>query len=128
MGQFRGLLSWYRLKSNDKHLFLKISGTGYLEIQPETEADAEALAQETIEACRDLRDIARQDNRTLWIKLDLRGFDMTQVRPILLVKYVSKALSQGLDIEHTDVYGSGPWFQYFFSFLPKHVQSTLDFK
>lgn len=127
MGQFHNFLSWYRLKSNSKNLFLKISGKGYLEIQPENEEDALALAQETIEACQDLRNIVKQDKRTLWIKLDLREFECSQVRPISLVKYTRVALSQGLEIERAEIYGAGPWFQYFLSFLPKHVQDVVTF-
>ena len=128
MGQFHNLLSWYRLKSNDKHLFLKISGKGYLEIQPVNDADAEALAQETLEACQNLRDIIEQDKRNLWIKLDLREFEFSEVYPILLAKYARVALSQGIDIDHVEVWGAGPWLAYFVGLLPKHVQEVFEFK
>lgn len=128
MGQFHNFLSWYRLKSNNKHLFLKISGKGYLEIQPVNDADAEALAQETLEACQNLRDIVEQDKRNLWIKLDLREFDFSEVFPILLAKYARTALNQGIDIDHVEVWGAGPWFSYFVGLLPKHVQEVFEFK
>ncbi len=127
MGQFKRFLSWYRLKSNDKHLFLKISGKGYLEIQPENDEEAYDLAQETIEACEDLRNIVSQDKRNLWIKLDLREFQFSQVYPIVLAKYSRAALSQGLDIDRIEVYGGGPWFTYFISLLPSYVQETVVF-
>lgn len=128
MGQFHNFLSWYRLKSNDKHLFLKMSGKGYLEIQPEDDADATALAQETIEACQNLRDIIEQDKRNLWIKLDLREFEFSEVYPILLAKYARMALSQGLDIDKIEVWGAGKWLGYFIGLLPIYVQEVVEFK
>lgn len=128
MGQFHNFLSWYRLKSNDKHLFLKISGKGYLEIQPENDADAEAFAEETIEVCQNLRDIVEQDKRNLWIKLDLRGMEFSCVYPILLAKYARMALSQGIDIDHVEIYGGGQWFPYFIGLLPSYVQEVVEFK
>lgn len=128
MGQFHNFLSWYRLKSNDKNLFLKISGKGYLEIQPVNDTSASVLAQETIEACQNLRDILDQDKRILWIKLDLREFEFSRVYPLLLAKFATKALNQGLDIDRVEVFGGGPWLTYFIGLLPSYVQEVVEFR
>lgn len=127
MGQYK-FLSWYRIKSNQDHLFLKISAKGYLEEQPDTNEEAEEFATETIEATREMHTILAQDNRILVIKLDLRDFDGTQMNFGPFMKYVIRAASQGMDIAFMEVYGAGTYWGYISSFLPKYTRDRIVLK
>jgi hypothetical protein len=125
MGRFGSFLYWYRLKSNDQHLFLKISGKDYIEEQPETVEDAVDFAQETIEATNEIKDIIKQDNRILVLMLDVRGCDMSDLNFISLFKYCSIAVNQGHDIERFEVRGAGELWKYLTKFLPAYLKERV---
>jgi hypothetical protein len=125
MGQFRTFLSWYRLKSNSQHVFLKIYGSKYLEEQPETVEEAAQLARETLEACQDLRNIVTQDHRELVVMLDMRGCDVSEANFITFFKYCSVAASQGLDIDRVEVRGASSLWTYICKFLPKYTRDRI---
>ena len=127
MGQYK-FLSWYRLKSNQDHLFLKISGRGYLDEQPMTIEDAEEFANETIEATKEMHDIMAQDNRILVVKLDLRDFAIDELNFGPFMKYAVRAASQGMDIAYVEVYGAGSSWSYIAAFLPKYTRDRLVLK
>ncbi len=127
MGQYK-FLSWYRLKSNQDHLFLKISAKGYLDEQPQTNEEADELAAETIEATHEMHTIIAQDNRILVVKLDLRDFDGTQMYFSPFMKYVIRAANQGMDIAFVEVYGAGSYWNYLSSFLPKYTRDRIVLK
>lgn len=127
MGQFK-FLSWYRLKSNQDHLFLKISGRGYLEEQPMSTEDADAFATETIEATKEMHDIIAQDNRILVVKLDLRDFSFEELNFGPFMKYVSRAANQGMDMAYVEVYGASSYWNYIAAFLPKYTRDRIVLK
>jgi len=127
MGRYR-FLSWYRLKSNQDHLFLKISGKEYLEEQPMSLDDADALAVETVEATREIHEILEQDRRILVIKLDIRDFAFEDLNFVPFMKYTIAAASQGLDIAFFEVWGANSQWNYIASFLPKHVRDKIVIK
>lgn len=126
MGRYSSFISWYRLKSDAEHLFVKMSGKDYLDEQPETIEDAAALARETIEATQEIRDIQANENRNLIVKLDLRGCDLSEVNLIPFVKYGTTAANQNLFIERVEVWGSaGAVFKYIKPILPKYVRDRI---
>ena len=126
MGCFRSFISWYRLKSDAKHLFVKISGKDYLEEQPETLEDAVSFAQETIEATQEIRDLQKNEDRLLIVKLDLRDCDLSQLNLMPFLKYGVISASQGLFIERAEVWGSaGAIFGYIKPLLPKYTRDRL---
>lgn len=127
MGQFK-FLSWYRLKSNQDHLFLKISGRGYLDEQPATIEDAETFAAETIEATKEMHDILAQDNRILVVKLDLRDFSFEELNFGPFMKYAPMAASQGMDIAFFEVLGASSYWNYIAAFLPKYTRDRIVLK
>ena len=127
MGQFK-FLSWYRLKSNQDHLFLKISGRGYLDEQPMSIEDADAFATETIEATKEMHTILNQDNRLLIVKLDLRDFSFEELNFGPFMKYVSRAASQGMDMAYVEVYGANSYWNYLAAFLPKYTRDRVVLK
>lgn len=127
MGQYR-FLSWYRLKSNKDNLFLKISGRGYLDEQPTTLEEADALAAETIEATKEMHDIMNQDKRTLVVKMDLRDFAFDELYFGPFMRYVTQAASQGMDIAFVEVYGASSYWSYISSFLPKYTRDRIVLK
>lgn len=124
MGRYK-FLSWYRLKSNQDHLFLKISGKGYLEDQPETFKDAEAFARETIEETREIHTILDQDKRGLVVILDLRECEFEDVDFVCFARYAPMAANQGLAIERVEVIGAGSWWRFINALLPKYVQERI---
>jgi len=126
MGRFRSFISWYRLKSDAEHLFVKMSGKDYLEEQPETLEDADALARETFEATQEIRDLQKNENRILIVKLDLRGVDISELNLLPFLKYGVAGASQGLFIERVEVWGSaGAIFGYIKPLLPKYTRDRL---
>lgn len=124
MGRYK-FLSWYRLKSNHEHLFLKISSSEYLDEQPETIEEAIELTQETIEATKEMHEILAHDNRILVVKLDLRNFSFGELNFATFMKYVVPTASQGMDIDRIEVIGAGSWWQYLASFLPKYAKERV---
>ena len=126
MGRF-SYISWHRLKSDTEHLFVKMSGKDYLEEQPETLEDAVAFAHESLEATQEIRDIQKNENRTLVIKLDLRDCDMSQVNWITYLRYGSIAANQNLFIDRIEVWGSGAlvWFGYIKMALPRYIRDKI---
>ena len=127
MGRYR-FLTWYRLKSNQDHLFLKISGRGYLDEQPTSIEDAEAFATETLEATKEMHDITTQDNRILVIKLDLRDFSFEELNFGPFMKYVVRAASQGMDLAFVEVLGASSYWNYIAAFLPKYTRDRIVLK
>lgn len=127
MGQYK-FMSWYRLKSNQDHLFLKISGRGYLDEQPTSIEDAEAFALETIEATKEMHDIMAQDKRILVVKLDLRDFSFEELNFGAFMKYAVQAASQGMDMAFVEVLGAGSSWSYIAAFLPKYTRDRLVLK
>lgn len=127
MGQYR-FLSWYRLKSNHDHLFLKISGKGYLDEQPTTNEEADELAAETLEATREIHTILADDKRILVVKLDLRDFSGQDLYFGPFMKYVVRAASQGMDIAFFEVYGASSYWNYISAFLPKYTRDKVVLK
>ena len=127
MGQFK-FLSWYRLKSNQDHLFLKISGRGYLDEQPMSIEDAEAFATETIEATKEMHAIMAEDNRILVVKLDLRDFSFEELNFGPFMKYVARAANQGMDMAYVEVLGASSYWNYLSAFLPKYTRDRVVLK
>ena len=127
MGQYK-FLSWYRLKSNQDHLFLKISGRGYLDEQPMSIEDAEAFATETIEATKEMNDILNQDKRILVVKLDLRDFSFEELNFGAFMKYVVRAAGQGMDMAYVEVHGASSYWNYLAAFLPKYTRDRIVLK
>ena len=125
MGRFGSFLYWYRLKSNDQHLFLKISGKGYIQEQPETVEAAVTFAQETLEATTEIGEIIKQDNRIMVLMLDVRDCDMGDMNFITLFKYCSIAANQGHDIERFEVRGAGELWKYLTKFLPAYLKERV---
>jgi hypothetical protein len=109
-------------------LFLKISGKEYLEEQPMSLDDADALAVETVEATREIHEILEQDRRILVIKLDIRDFAFEDLNFVPFMKYTIAAASQGLDIAFFEVWGANSQWNYIASFLPKHVRDKIVIK
>lgn len=127
MGRYK-FLTWYRLKSNNEYLFLKISAKGYLDEQPTSVEDAVAFAAETLEATREMHDILAQDNRLLFVKMDLRDFAFEEVNMIPLLKYAPLAASQGMDIATVEITGANPIWNYLATFLPKYTRDRIVLK
>jgi hypothetical protein len=127
MGQYR-FLTWYRLKSNQDHLFLKISGRGYLDEQPTSIEDANLFATETLEATKEMHDIITQDNRILVIKLDLRDFSFEELNFGPFMKYVVQAANQGMDLAFFEVLGASSYWNYLAAFLPKYTRDRIVLK
>jgi hypothetical protein len=127
MGQYKRYLRWYRLKSNARNLFLKISAKEYLDEQPTTLAEAEEFAQDLLDNTREIYDILDTDNRILWVTVDFRDFDVTELHIIPCVKFCIKACSAGLDLDAIELRGAGPNLQYLLSFLPKYARERLQF-
>ena len=125
MGRFGSFMYWYRLKSNDQHLFLKISGKDYIEEQPENIEDAVAFGQATVEGTTEIGDILKQDNRILVIMLDVRDCDMSDMNFITLFKYCSISVNQGHDIERFEVRGAGELWKYLTKFLPAYLKERV---
>lgn len=128
MGQFRTFMSWYRLKSDPKHLYLKLSGANFIDEQPVTVEDADAFSQETIEATKEMHEILAADNRLLIVKLDLRGFDYSKVHVVPMMRYIIRAASQGMDVVLVEVWGAGEYWTYMASFLPKKIREMVVLK
>lgn len=127
MGQYK-FLSWYRLKSNQDHLFLKISGRGYLDEQPRSVEEADEMVLETLEATRDMHTILATDSRILVIKLDLREFSADELNFVAFMKYVIRAAGQGMDIAFVEVYGANQYWNYISAFLPKYTRDRIVLK
>ena len=127
MGQYR-FLTWYRLKSNQDHLFLKISARGYLDEQPTSIEDAEEFATETIEATKEMHEIMTRDNRILVVKLDLRDFSLDELNFAPFMKYVGRAANQGMDMAFVEVYGANLYWNYLAAFLPKYTRDRVVLK
>jgi len=104
-----------------------MSGKDYLEEQPETREDAVAFAHESLEGTQEIRDIQKNENRTLVIKLDLRDCDMSQVNWITYLRYGSIAANQNLFIDRIEVWGSGAlvWFGYIKMALPRYIRDKI---
>jgi hypothetical protein len=103
-----------------------MSGKDYLEEQPETLEDADALARETFEGTQEIRDLQKNENRILVIKLDLRGVDMSQLNLLPFLKYGVAGANQNLFIERVEVWGSaGAIFGYIKPLLPKYTRDRL---
>lgn len=128
MGQFRSFITWYRLKSDQKHLYLKLDGEKFLDEQPVSLEDAELLAEETIEATKEMHEILATDNRILVIKLDLRRFSYLEFNTLPGFKYLARALRQGMDLDYIEVQGAGEYWTYISSFLPKTVRAKIVLK
>lgn len=128
MGQFRTFMSWYRLKSDPKHLYLKLSGAKFIDEQPVSMEDADAFSEETIEATKEMHEILATDNRLLVVKLDLRGMDYTQLHILPFVRYVTRAAGQGMDIARFEVLGAGEYWSYVMSFAPKYLRDRMVLK
>ena len=125
MGQFRTFMMWYRLKSDPKHLYLKLSGAKFIEEQPTSVEDADAFSEETIEGTKEIHEILASDNRLLVVKLDLREFDYRQVHVLPFLRYVKRAAGQGMDIAYFEVRGAGEYWSYVMSFAPKYLRDRM---
>lgn len=128
MGQFRSLLRWYRLKSNDVHLFLKISGKGYLDDQPVSVSDAVAFAEETLEACAEMGTILEQDKRTLVVIIDLREADTGALNILPFIKYSAAIGARGWDIDRIEVLGADEMWAYACRYAPKSARDRMVLK
>lgn len=125
MGQFRSFLSWYRLKSNQEHLFVKMSGRRYLEEQPATTQETDDLIKETISATREIHTICEIDSRILVIAVDLRDFSASNLNLTLFLRYITQAASQGCDIERIEVIGVSDFWPLISNFLPKYARDRI---
>ena len=127
MGQYKNYLRWYRLKSNSRNLFLKISAKDYLDEQPTTLAEAEEFAQDLLDNTKEINEIVETDNRVLWVTVDFRDFDVTELYILPCVKFCIKACSAGHDLDAIEMRGTGPNLQYLLSFLPKYARERIRF-
>lgn len=118
-------MSWYRLKSNPHHLFLKISGKDYLEEQPETIEEAVEFARETIEGTREIGEILAADGRLLTIILDIRDCELEDLNVLTFFKYIMIAADQHHDMEALEVRGGGSVWRHIQKFLPAYMRSRL---
>ena len=118
-------MTWYRLKSDPTHLFVMISGVKFIEEQPVSLEDADIFSLETIEGTKNVHEILAEDNRILIVKLDLRGIDYNQLHILPFIKYVTRAASQGLDIDYFEVVGAGEYWTYVMSFAPKYLRERM---
>ena len=125
MGRFRSFMTWYRLKSDSAHLYLKIDGGAFINEQPMSVEDADAFSEETIEATKEMHEILASDNRLLVVKLDLRGFDYSQMHVLPFMRYVTRAAGQGMDIDYFEVWGAGGYWTYMMSFAPKYLRDRM---
>ena len=125
MGRFGSFMTWYRLKSDPTHLFVKISGVKFIEEQPVSLEDADIFSLETLEGTRDMREILAADNRILVVKLDLRDIDYSQLHILPFIKYASRAASLGLDMDYFEVVGAGEYWTYVMSFAPKYLRERM---
>ena len=125
MGRFGSFMTWYRLKSDPTHLFVMISGVKFIEEQPVSLEDADIFSLETIEGTKNVHEILAEDNRILIVKLDLRGIDYNQLHILPFIKYVTRAASQGLDIDYFEVVGAGEYWTYVMSFAPKYLRERM---
>ena len=121
-------MMWYRLKSDPVHLYLKLDGAAYLNEQPVSMEDADAYSEETIEATKEMHEILASDNRLLVVKLDLREFDYRRAHVIPMIKYVTRAAGQGMDITRFEVLGAGEYWSYVMSFAPKYLRDRMILK
>ena len=121
-------MMWYRLKSDPDHLYLKIDGGAFLGEQPVSVEDADAFSEETIEATKEMHEILASDNRLLVVKLDLREFDYRRAHVIPMMKYASRAASQGMDLARVEVWGAGEYWPYIASLLPKVARDKIVLK
>jgi len=128
MGRFGSFLMWYRLKSDPVHLYLKIDAGAFINEQPVSLEDVEELSQQTIEATKEMHEILAADNRLLVVKLDFRGFDYSRVHVMPMIKYAHRAASQDMDIARLEVLGSGEYWKYLASFLPKKTRDVIVLK
>lgn len=125
MGQYKNYIRWYRLKSNSEHLFLKISGRGYLDEQPTTPEEAEVMAEDTIKKTAEIGEILAADNRILVVTLDLRDFAFSELYLSAFLKYTIKAANQGHDIDRVEILGAGDYWSMIASFLPKYTRDRI---
>jgi hypothetical protein len=121
-------MMWYRLKSDPDHLYLKLDGGAFLKEQPVSVEDADAFSEETIEATKEMHEILASDNRLLVVKLDLREFDYRQAHVIPMIKYVSRAASQGMGLARVEVLGAGEYWSYIASLFPKKTRDLMVLK
>ena len=121
-------MMWYRLKSDPAHLYLKIDGGAFLTEQPVSIEDADAFSEETIEATKEMHEILASDNRLLVVKLDLREFDYRQAHVIPMIRYISRAASQGMDMAYFEVMGAGEYWTYMMSFAPRYLRDRMVLK
>lgn len=128
MGRFGSFMTWYRLKNDPDNLYLKLDAAKFIDEQPTSAEDADTFSKETIEATKDMHEILATDNRLLVVKLDLRNFDYTKINPIPVIRYVSVAANQGMEIVRLEVIGAGSYWPYFASFLPKKTRDKIVLK
>ena len=121
------MLTWYRLKSDDQHVIVKMDPVGYLEDQPETVLEAQALADELLQATAELREICHTDKRTVILKLNVSDMNPSRVNVMSTCSFMYKALSQDLDISRVELKNCADWFSIFTSLLPKHVRDVIVF-
>ena len=128
MGRFGSFMTWYRLKSDPDNLYLKMDAAKFIDEQPRSIEDADAFSKETIEGTKEMHEILATDNRLLVAKLDLRNFDCTQINPLPVIRYVTTAANQGMEISRLEVIGAGSYWPYFASFLPKKTRDKIVLK
>lgn len=121
-------MMWYRLKSDQDHLYLKLDGGAFLTEQPVSIEDADAYIEETIEATKEMHEILASDNRLLVVKLDLREFDYRRAHVIPMIRYMTRAASQGMEIARFEVLGAGEYWSYIASLLPKKTRDLVILK
>jgi hypothetical protein len=121
-------MMWYRLKSDPTHLYLKLDAGAFLNEQPVSIEDANSFSEETIEATKEMHEILASDNRLLVVKLDLREFDYRRAHVIPMIKYVTRAASQGMDVARVEVTGAGEYWPYMASLFPKKTRDVIVLK
>lgn len=121
------MLSWYRLKSDSQHVIVKMDPVGYLEDQPENTLEAQALADELLEATAELREICETDKRSVILKLNVSDVNPSQVNIMSTCSFMHKALRQNIDISRVELKNCADWFSVFTALLPKHVRDVIVF-
>lgn len=127
MGRYKGYMTWYRLKSNSKELFIKISGSDYIIEQPESYKDAVMLAEDTIDAMQECVKIMAEDNRTAVYILDMKDVSLLEINLKFFIKYITMIISEPRSVTMTrlDVKNSNAAWAYIIGIMPKDIKERM---
>lgn len=126
MGKFADFLTWYRLVSDTKHLFIKINGQEFLKIQPTTIQEAEELGAETKVALETCKAICVKDGRTAVMILDVKDVEVMDVEMRPFLKFLSVIQGpDGGDIDRIEVRNSGNVWSKLVRYMPSDLKNKI---